>query len=327
MRYLLLTLAILATTLGRTQDGETQLTKDEVGRIMGALGFVYGQQYTLNQIATYIPELKLDAVRSQLLYNSEFSDATNNMENTIRKTFGDAWLKQYHDNMISELQGLIQYEQMDYEEARSFITKVEDRSKGKIFESPYFETILHYNYLYEPHQEILSGYLQTFKTKGHPKAGGLELQIKTPISFSSEEGDRPHVIQRFKSNEGNGPALIILLIKPIPEKEGRIDARENPEIIDEELAREITEENGIFKSYNRINIDGIPFAMCEYSTSKESLLGNIETSGIHFFTIIDNQFILISGSCRHDDGTNTSYFEYLPTFKLIANSFIYLGQY
>lgn len=50
-----------------------------------------------------------------------------------------------------------------------------------------------------------------FTTKGHKKAGTLELSFKYPSNWATSEGERPHIVQKFKGT-GNGvifPQIIV----------------------------------------------------------------------------------------------------------------------
>jgi hypothetical protein len=55
-----------------------------------------------------------------------------------------------------------------------------------------------------------------YSTKGHPKAKGINLNIKRPKSWIALDGDRPNIVQKFQSEKGKGRELVTVLIKYLP---------------------------------------------------------------------------------------------------------------
>jgi hypothetical protein len=302
-------------------------TKEEFQKIFGALGFFYGQEITLDQIRTNLPSLRTDVALSQSQFNAEFGESKRTMEQIVNENFGEERLSDLWQSVSEQVSTILNYQDVKIEEAIEFLNKVKRRAEGQDLESPYFETILHYKYWQHPHNEMLEGYVETFQSKGHQKSAGLDFQLKVPRSFSVDEGDRPHVIKRFKSDEGIGPAIIIVLVQQIPVSEEKIDMRHNSDELNEGTAKAMMPEESQFISFKNIKIDGIPYGMLEYTSLKETVMGSIGSSNLMFFTFIDNRMVMISCSCAKDGADDSIYQIYLPTFKLVANSFIYNGQY
>ena len=52
-----------------------------------------------------------------------------------------------------------------------------------------------------------------YKSEGHPKAKGLEFEIKTPLGFEQLEADRPNIVQKWiKNPKDNSKTVVFLLL-------------------------------------------------------------------------------------------------------------------
>ncbi len=59
-----------------------------------------------------------------------------------------------------------------------------------------------------------------FSSKDHPKALGLTINIKRPSSWLAENGERPHVVQKFTSNKGLYVVTASLMVRTLPNDQG-----------------------------------------------------------------------------------------------------------
>ena len=50
-------------------------------------------------------------------------------------------------------------------------------------------------------------------SKGHPKAKGLNFQIKKPLGFKQKEADRPNIVQKWVKNEKDNDKLIMVMVQ------------------------------------------------------------------------------------------------------------------
>jgi hypothetical protein len=61
--------------------------------------------------------------------------------------------------------------------------------------------------------EFLDGYRQRFNSDGHRKAQELKLVLQLPRSWKEEEGERPHIVKKWVSQNGTGMEIIHLDIR------------------------------------------------------------------------------------------------------------------
>ena len=59
-----------------------------------------------------------------------------------------------------------------------------------------------------------------YKSEGHPKAKGLEFEIKTPLGFEQLEADRPNIVQKWIKNpkDNNTMVTFMVLINNMPQE-------------------------------------------------------------------------------------------------------------
>ena len=103
-----------------------------------------------------------------------FKASVENIEKELQAGLGPRWNvfnKQLLDRLESSLAS------PDQATAETFITQVRQRAKGQI-ETPILETLLTYSPAFQksPANEFLSGFTQIYRTKGHPKAKGIDFQ-------------------------------------------------------------------------------------------------------------------------------------------------------
>lgn len=67
-------------------------------------------------------------------------------------------------------------------------------------------------------ENILSNYIDNgvkYFSKGHPKSFDLNIEIKYPNNWTAQEGLRPHIVQKFVSENGKGTETCVLLIQKL----------------------------------------------------------------------------------------------------------------
>lgn len=260
-------------------------------RINETIGYYLGTIRTLNEIEEQVPELKYDAFQLRTKFKNEYEQAWKNMEAWNKFVFGPEFLVSINNRMDQEYANLY----FDADNSHIFLDEVNARLNGEIPEQT-LKTLLYFKYLNKPHKEISDGHFTWINTKTHPKSTGLEIKFKVPQSFKLEEGDRPHIVQRFREMDGDIlGAIHSLLINQIPDTEGEHDASLQPEWVSKEMVVEMLElKPSDLLSYEKVTIDGVPFAAIEYKQYKSATTGNIELTTITYFTIFKNRLIMLS---------------------------------
>lgn len=177
-----------------------------------AYGFVLGQEYSLSLIAKKYPDLatKVELARGQ--FSLTFPDIKTKLEMQLKKAMGEKQFLKMDNVMLNEIRNKLGQQNLTREMSIEFLEKVNDRSKGKI-ETPVLHYILAVNYASNPIKEFLDGFTQRFRSDGSGKSQGIKLSLQIPKSWAVKEGERPHIVQKWQSENGTGLELIMLDIR------------------------------------------------------------------------------------------------------------------
>ena len=214
------------------------------------LGFIMGQRYSLNLIKTEYPNLALQAKVAESEFEISFSNAEKNIKYAFQEILKEEY-PEFLETLEKQINDLVPSMHFNQEVAANFIAEVKSRARGEI-PSPILETLLTYQFMDWPMEEFTLGYNRVFRTKNHPKAKNVDFQIRYPISWRPEEGERPNIIQKFTSENGRGLEGFNLMVMdfPIPLTEQDLD-----DLFVESELKGIVPEGGKFISAKPIVLD------------------------------------------------------------------------
>lgn len=348
LRLIILSLSLMFAA-NPTQILLAQEPKEPLHIILSkTLGFVFGQKHSLTRIQSEYPALSARAQKAELEFSMSFGTAAKNIENALHNILKDEYPK-YITAMKNEISVTLMSQPISYESATQFLDEVDSRARGEL-PSPILETLLHYQYEDNPAGEFRSGYRRQYRTKGHPKSKGLDLQLEYPKSWSSREGNRPNVIQFFNSNNGRGleSALIMVqdLMKQAPEEwtQEKIMALQTPEgakdlsleILSDEGLKEMATSMGMLNVHGinskRIILDRWPGAILEFTGTQQRLDLTLTVYHRIYFIIYKNYMISLQcqiGKLPDDteDTLKNKISNLVPLLDLMANSLVIQSQY
>jgi len=290
------------------------------------LGFIMGQRYSLNLIKAEYPNLALQAQVAESEFEISFSNAEKNIKYAIQEILKEEY-PEFLETLEKKINDLVPSLHFNQEVAANFIAEVKSRARGEI-PSPILETLLTYQFIDWPMEEFTLGYNRVFRTKNHPKAKDVDFQIRYPISWRPEEGERPNIIQKFTSENGRGLEGFNLMVMDIPIPLTEQDL--NDFFVEIEL-RGMTPEGGKFISAKPIVLDKHKGAMIIYDYTGQRVDITITTRNLWFITIYERKMIQIFCSVSALPGEESELQErfnrFEPLFKMIANTFIIQEQY
>lgn len=205
--FILLALFVVPTT-----SFAINLNSTSVKGIAQAYGFVLGQEFTLSEIAREFPESSVSVIMARAQFGSTFPNIEKKLETQLRKAMGEKRFQETAANLRTKIQETLKGQQITKETAASFLTQVKDRSKGEI-ESPILEYLLAVRYNNNLAGEFRDGFRQRYQTDGAGKARGIKLKLQLPLSWAAKEGERPHIVQKWVSENGTGSEIILLDIR------------------------------------------------------------------------------------------------------------------
>ncbi len=340
---------ILMLIFAIVQNAFAQAPKETLYIDLGkTLGFVMGQRFSLDRIKAEFPTLSSRVKKVELEFNTTFGVAEKNIRELLRGLLNDKY-SEYIEAIKMQFNNTLKSQRMTRDVAIEFLEEVESRAKGEI-PSPILETLLIYQFKERPADEFARGFKRIYRTKGHRKAKGLDLQIEYPRSWSKREGNRPNVIQFFSSNNGRGTAYALIMVRDlIKEAQGQLTREEIKAIKtlegSKELALELFSENSLrgiarkmgmtnIRNINtkRIVIDRWPGAILEFTGDRQRLDLTITMYNRMYIAIYENYIIFLQCQIgklpsETEDALKTKISRFSPLFRLMANSLVIQSQY
>ncbi|NQU82865.1 MAG: hypothetical protein HQ539_02865 [Parcubacteria group bacterium] len=336
-------------TIAFVQKTTAQAPKDPLYiDLSKTIAFVMGQRFNLNRIKDKYPALSLQVQKANHEFKYAFGTAEENIQKALRDTFKD----KYSEFVVSteiQIKSILMSQKISKEIAIQFLDEVESRSKGRI-PSPILETLLSYQFEDRPFDEFSRGFKTIYRTKGHPKAKGLDFQVEYPKSWSLREGKRPNIIQFFSSNNGRGPANALILTRDlVKESQGKLTHKEiaalNTLEGSQELSSELFSDSSLRAMANgmgmtnvraitikRIVLDRWPGGMLEFIGDQQRLDFTITMYNRMYVALYKNYMVLLQ--CQifklPDDTEDTMkkrISKFVPLFHLMANSLVIQSQY
>ena len=340
---------LMMLTISSVQNTFAQEAREPLYIDLGkTLGFIMGQRFSLNRINVEYPELSLQVQKADLEFKSAFGVAEKKIEKTLKDLLQDKY-SEYVAAMEKQLKSTLESQQISQDSAAQFLAEVELRAKGKIA-SPMLETLLSYQFEDRPADEFNRGFKTIYRTKGHPKAKGLDLQVEYPKSWSLREGNRPNVIQSFSSNNGRGPVYTLIMTRDlIKEAQGELTREEiaaleipegsqelSSELFSDSSLREMANSMGMTNvrdiTTKRIVLDRWPGAMLEFIGDGQRLDITITMYNRMYIAIYKNYMVFLQ--CQvvklpddTEDILKNRISKFAPLFHLMANSLVIQSQY
>jgi len=264
----------------------TQEESIPVEDLSKTVGFCMGQRFTLERIKKAFPDLALQTQRSMLEFKASYGVAEEN----IKKVLQSMLKKQYSEYLLKmqkQIKSILSSQAFTRQDAINFLSLVDLRSKGQI-PSPILETLLTYQFIDNPTEEITRGYIRVFRTKDHPKAKGCDIQISYPASWRAKEGERPNIVQKFISQNGHGLESMILMVKDFPPSY-KPSQKELDEIFSGKESNQIVPEGAKVISAKPILLDNHKGAMVIFDLTGQRLDMTIKVRSLYFVTVSDNK--------------------------------------
>lgn len=344
-RLLILGILILMA-ISSVQNAVAQATNQPLHiDLSKTFGFIMGQRFSLNRIKVEYPALSLRVKKAELEFKSSFGIAETN----IKKALRDILKEKYHEyiaSMEKELESTLRSQQINQEIAVQFLDEVEARAKGQI-PSPILETLLSYQFEDKPVDEFSRGFKAIYRTKGHPKAKGVDFQVEYPKSWSLREGKRPNLIQFFSSNNGRGPVYASIMTRDlVKEAQGKLTREEITALKtlkgSKELASEIFSDSSLREMASGMGVDNVrgmatkkivldnwPGAMLEFVGDKQRLDFTGTMYNRMYIAVYKHYLIYLTFQVSSDTegDLKARVLKFAPLFHLMANSLVIQSQY
>jgi hypothetical protein len=293
-----------------------------------AYGYLKGLQFNLELIKEKYPELELEVKKAEMEFGLSFGRAQERITLSLKNILANDYEK-IEKEMMSKIISALSAQEISKDIALKYLNEVKYRAKGNI-ESPVLETLLIYQFIENPSKEYSSGFIKTYSTANHPKAKGSTINIKLPISWSQKEGDRPNVVQKFISENGEGQEIVMLLIRDLGPLKEYLDTPEKlREFFTENSLKELIPEGAEYISAQSISLDNQQGGQVIYRITQKSLDIPITMQCIHYITVQGSNMILLQCMVSIEEGENLNdrFNLFLPLFRHIAISLVLVDKY
>jgi hypothetical protein len=175
-------------------------------------------------------------------------------------------------------------------------------------------------------KEFLDGNTSKFICDGTGKCLGLKFSIKYPHSWTGKEGNRPHIIQKFR--EWASPVMAMIIVD---EYDHILSTSEVNQVLSQESIKLMVSDIGQYISSNSsVKLDGIPAASMEYTAVGENDGVKAEMHFLSYMIVYKKWQVFLQFSVSDVNLTCTlseKFEQNRALFKMIANSFVIISQW
>lgn len=315
------------------QEAEPERIRiEEFRQLSGTYGFLVGQQASIDLASSRFPAFARPIELGRLRFEASFGSARDAMVGRMKRAVGDEWTK-IDSKIRSDIDAHLAGQEPSEDAVLEFSKKLEERAKGK-FESPYIETLLSHHPVYSelPAQELADGFCRIFLSGDHPKAKGLRLKLTLPQSWMPSEGERPNIVQKFRSGAGFGSVDFLLQVMSPPTLNGKkvTDAQLRQSLMNDPV-EDFAPDGCSLKESKRMKIEGLPAIRLTLEMTEERLDIRISCVMETLIVCMDSKLVYlnssIGGPAKEIDRLRSLHAKYLPTIRQIQNSLVWLDAY
>ena len=312
-----------------------KLTTALFDEILQAWIFFMTQEKIIRLVREKFPDLHDRLSIAQLQFQQKFRPAIDNMDRIVGKQFGQ-WEK-VKKTSIEEIDPHIRNQLEDIKRATAevILVELENQYKDKI-PSPILETLLmfHPTYMKYPEREIIDGFKKEYRSDGSGKALGIKIGLEYPSSWKAKAGRRPHILQKFTSQNGKGKVSAGILVMPIPEEFAEFEPKDVLlQMIDDKEALQASYfGGGKLIDYGLASHAETPLFWIEGSVKQNRVGVDIEMHQLMFNFFHKNKIISLQFMCFGSPGITSGtvlqeFNRHAPLFKSMLNSVDFFDRY
>ena len=320
--FVLISLSMLINVYPQTFDSSEEAVRKD---IITGFGFCYGQKLGLERVKNEIPELKMTALQLEYKFQSIFGKSCD--------FFSTLLPDQTRQALIQKIKNEIPTFELTPKLAKEFLERVQNRGNGKV-ESPFIETLLtwHPDFRDNPDLEFTRGFTKRYSTLNHVKAKGQHLELNVPISWKAREGNRPNIVQFFRSKNGfSNISFSVMVRDATPPKGVKITQKEIDSIFSTRGLREFVEGEGTLIEAKPITLEGIKGGFWIIDASAERLDQKVSFRMAQYGLFHKNRLIMLQFIAGGDAESRQDWLKEFEKnrklFQLIANSLVLMDNY
>jgi S1-C subfamily serine protease len=311
------------------QSSDFDIKRPQWKQLSAAYGFLAGQERALELVATRFPQLAGAAKQADLQFQlSSLGEGADGLRKSFKELLGDKW-EEVDKEMRDALYKTIDAQKFELAEAEAFVAELRGRAKGKLPEE-FRRTLLANNprFKQDPGLELSEGWRRTFRTKGHPKAGSVDVSIDVPESWYERDGRQSDIVKVFRSGNGHGDLLLMISVVPFTDSE-------KAEMAGVELSADVIEEflpdGAQVLTRQETMLAGAKSVMTVFDQKQEQLGQIVAMRNTVFWLLLNDGMVALTFAFMKPQSMRSEQIEethkrQMPSYKLIANTLSLTGS-
>lgn len=304
------------------------LNSKSIKGLSKSYGFLLGQEFTLSKVEQTFLELKLYCELAKSNFNATFPQAKQKIEAQLIKVMGKQKFYTFKKDFTNQLHHILSQQNINKQNAIQFLELMNRRAKGDI-EQPMLGYLLAVQYEFSPAQEFADGFKKRFLSAGHSKSYGVKLGLQLPVSWAEKEGNRPHIVKKWISENGTGLESIALGIRNMG---FRFDNRyEIEELVKSGEAKEWAPKGSTCLNFGNFRLENQTGLWLEITMTEERVGINVYQhalmSHIFFRDKIISIFCSAGGPPNRKKSIERTFQKLVPLCRQVLNSMVLYQVY
>lgn len=166
-----------------------------------------------------------------------------------------------------------------------------------------------------------------YKTNGTGKSLGLKIKVTFPCKWKEEEGERPHIVQKFSYGLKEGKSIIqSLTISKMPAEPSK---KEIAEVLTQIGLKGLASGTGTFVSGRKLKIDGIDCGEVIIKLKRESPVATIYLYFMQYYIFFKDRMIVLAfaAGTKSESETKKLFNSYKTLFQGLATNTVILSKW
>ncbi len=251
-------------------------------------GFLYGQHRAIDTMKKQFPDLAPTFASLEAQFDAAYG-WPQTTATAIVDTLGTKTVAKLNSDFLRQTDALVD-RTFTQQEAMTFAAEMQERINGNFTTGDIIQNLRWLHYAPHPIEELVDGYAVSFNTASHPKAAGLNVTLSAPASWQQLEGDKPHIVQQWLSQNGSGDMNISLLARSVPELKGVQDA-DVQALIDDGGGKGLIGKDDEVLGVQLVHLDTLPTVRLDAVLTRE-IAGSELTTYIRYYMMYGNGYFV-----------------------------------
>jgi hypothetical protein len=250
-------------------------------------GFLHGQHLVLQTMKKQYPAYEPGLTEIEAIFDAEYGWPQPKAE-AILQTMGPEAFKKMNREYLAPVEKMAK-RKFSQQEVAAYAVEMQERTKGTINLPDILQNLRWLQYAGRPAREMNDRKTVRFSSSNHSKSAGIDVALSAPASWLQSEGDRPHVVQQWLSQNGSGDMVVSLLIKA----DDRLQGFQEADVIEmmSDGGKGLVGDNDTVLSSKLVHIDGAPAIRMDFISTRDNAVGEITSFNRAYFIIQSGAFI------------------------------------